>query len=114
LPEFRGRGYAVELMEHIKTVAVEQGYHRLTSLCQTYNGYCLQRKLGHQFWGLRGRYHDGRMREGAGKLLVDAPLRTDWPFPTGIPLEAQHAINPHLWNEEELEAYWIKEKNTNQ
>jgi GNAT superfamily N-acetyltransferase len=105
LPEFRRRGYATELARFVEAQAVAQGYHRLKSLCQTYAGYRLHRKLGHHFWGLQGTYHDGRVREGNGKLLIDTPL-LEREFPEGVPIEARCAVNAHLWNDQELEAHW--------
>jgi GNAT superfamily N-acetyltransferase len=106
LPEFRRQGFARKLARAVELEARKAGYHRLKSLCQTQLGYFLHRSLGHQCWGpfvkaIGQRAAGGEKSRGA--LVVDTPLRTDWQFPEGIPIEARCALDPHLMTKEECE-----------
>jgi len=89
----RRRGYAKQLFAEVASLAVQQGYVRVKSLCQSRLGVILHQSLGHDFWG--------RDKKN-GSLVVDSPLNRAIVFPDGIPIEARCAINPHKMIPEEI------------
>ncbi len=102
-PEYRFRGYATQLSRYVEEDARRQGYHRLKSLCQSYAGFRLHLALGHGFYGVQAATaHRGK--DGAGALVVDAPIVTGHQFPTGTaPIEARCCAEPaHLLSEVEV------------
>jgi GNAT superfamily N-acetyltransferase len=104
-PEYRFHGFATQLSRFVEEEARKQGYHRLKSLCQSYAGFRLHLALGHGFYGIQAATaHRGK--DGAGALVVDAPIKMDWQFPTDTaPIEARCCAEPaHLLSEKEVRA----------
>ena len=81
MPEYRYKGFASMLVEHIEQKALELGYNRMRSLAGSYAGVRLHMHFGHQFWGIAKK----------GELIVDTPLRNGDEWPDGVPERARTA-----------------------